>query len=430
MLEIIASGLINLLPSISGQQPAKLEKINQLSWQQAEIFTLPTQPDRQVEEIVEQYIQNLATRRSVAKYQGVWLQSDWVALGNHRGKVPVSAASLTKIATTLAALQTWGTSYQFETLIYATGKIEHGTLQGDLLIRGSGDPLFVWEEAIALGNALNQLGIRRVRGNLVIVGDFYMNFKARPGLSGRLLRQGLNSRLWPSMARKQYRSMPEGTPRPQLEIFGTVQLKNHLPVNAKLILRHKSLTLAQILKQMNIYSNNAIAEMLADSLGGASVVAKITAAAAQVPAAEIQLINGSGLGVDNRISPRAVCAMLMAIERHLHSQSLSAVDLLPLAGRDFKGTIETRNIPTGTAVKTGTLAQVSSLAGVIPTRERGLVWFAIINHGSNIEMFRSQQDQLLQSLSEHWQLIPTQGSATNIENSTYLGDSSRNIQVQ
>ena len=257
-----------------------------------------------------------------------------------------------------------------------------------------------------------------------------MNFKSRPGLSGRLLRQGLNSRLWPSVARKQYPTMPEGTPRPQLEIFGTVQLKNHLPVNARLLLRHKSLTLAQILKQMNIYSNNAIAEMLADSVGGAEVVAKIAATTAKVPPAEIQLINGSGLGVDNRISPRAVCAMLMAIERQLHSQSLSAVDLFPLAGRDLQGTIETRNIPAGTAVKTGTLAQVSSLAGVIPTRERGLIWFAIINHGSNIEMFRSQQDQLLQSLSEHWQLVPNKGSTTNPENSTYLGDARRNIDVK
>jgi len=39
-------------------------------------------------------------------------------------------------------------------------------LQGDLIITGSGDPFLVWEEVIALGNSLNQLGIKRVTGNL------------------------------------------------------------------------------------------------------------------------------------------------------------------------------------------------------------------------------------------------------------------------
>ena len=68
---------------------------------------------------------------------------------------------------------------------------------------------------------------------------------------------------------------------------------------------------------MNIYSNNELAQMLANSIGGAKAVSQQAASAAGVPLEEIQLINGSGLGVDNRISPRAVCAMLMAIDRKL-----------------------------------------------------------------------------------------------------------------
>ena len=44
-------------------------------------------------------------------------------------------------------------------------------------------------------------------------------------------------------------------------------------------------------------------------------------------------------------------------------------------------------MPTATVMKTGTLNDVSALAGVMPTRDRGLVWFAIINRGTNVSGF-------------------------------------------
>ncbi len=46
-----------------------------------------------------------------------------------------------------------------------------------------------------------------------------------------------------------------------------------------------------------------------------------------------------------------------------------------------------RSIALGTTIKTGTLNTVSALAGVIPARDRGQVWFAIINHGNDISQF-------------------------------------------
>ena len=428
MLEIIGFCLASTVPNILAKEQTNLEKIEPLSWQEADIFVLPKATDSQVESIVTEYIQDLTALGISAKNQGVWLQSDWTSLGNYRGKVPISAASLTKVATTLGALEKWGASHQFETLVYAAGSVKNGVLQGDLVVRGSGDPLFVWEEAIALGNALNKLGIRQVTGNLVIVDNFYMNFKSNPAVAGSFLKVGLNSRLWSRAIRKQHVNMGGNVPQPQLAISGTVSVQNTIPANAQLLLSHKSLTLAQILKQMNIYSNNYVAQMLADSAGGARIVSKIAADAAKVPPIEIQLINGSGLGVDNRISPRAVCAMLSTIDRNLKSESLRVTDLFPVSGRDRHGTMVGRHIPSGMAVKTGTLARVSALAGVIPTKERGLVCFAIINQGSNVDLFRSKQDSFLQRLSHHWQVIPSFARNNSLKNS-YFGDSSRNIPI-
>jgi D-alanyl-D-alanine carboxypeptidase/D-alanyl-D-alanine-endopeptidase (penicillin-binding protein 4) len=65
---------------------------------------------------------------------------------------------------------------------------------------------------------------------------------------------------------------------------------------------------------------------------------------------------------------------------------------------------------------------------MIPTQERGLVWFTIINSGGDIEALRQEQDRLLQDLSKHWQLTPqppSQGSVGPV----FLGDPARNIAV-
>ena len=423
MLEGIGSSIVGLLIGILGREPVKLATVPLVSWQEAEIFVLPTGPDPTVEAIVEQYLQSLSNRGIASNYQKVWIQSDWAMLAQHQGTVPASAASLTKIATTLAAIKKWGVEHRFETTFYSLGEIKDGVLQGDLIVSGGDNPFFVWEEAISVGNALNDLGIRQVTGNLLVTGKFNMNYKADSALAGLLLRQGFDPRLWSPAVYQQYSTLPSDTPRPQVSISGTVAVSDRVPDQAQLLLRHQSLTLAEILKQMNIYSNNEIAEMLAQSVGGATAVAQLAALAANVPPAEIQLVNGSGLGVDNRISPRAVCQMLIAIERHLKSESMTVTDLFPVAGRDRLGTMLDRDLPAGTAVKTGTLNQVSALAGMIPTTDSP-IWFSIINGSGDILEFRAAQDQILESLSNYWDLAPTSTIVAETSRS-FLGDPRR-----
>ncbi len=423
LFRIVSSSLTALFLGLSTPTNEPLPPINLLSWDETTIFKLPTEPDAKVEAIVNNYLKKLSTQGIIGENQQVWIQSDWVVLGDYQGEKPASAASLTKIATSLAVLEKWGANHQFETKIYLNGNLNEGILTGDLIVVGDSDPLFVWEEGIALGNFLSEKGIKQIKGNLIITGNFAMNFKSNSQTSGELLKQALNYRLWSSTAYKQYRSLPENTPKPEIIISGNVRVENNLTKGAKLLLIHKSMTLAELLKQMNIYSNNVMAEMLAQTLGGGQVVASMAALAAEVPSEEIQLINGSGLGLENRISPRAAVAMLMAIERKLLDSPLSVADLFPVGGRDVKGTMQDRNIPDGVAIKTGTLNLVSALAGVIPTKERGQVWFAIINSGYQIPKFRVEQDNLLQKLSEHWQF--TNPEIKPNPNPDYLGNPKR-----
>ena len=428
MLDSIASSLITWFNSF--QNHPDLKPLESLGWENSAIFQSPLlRNDRALETIVEDYLQNLKRQEIDPERQGIWLQSDWVTPIDNRGRTPLPAASLTKIATTLASLSKWGAKHQFLTNIYATGEITAGVVTGDLIVEGSGDPFFVWEEAIAIANALNQLGIREVRGNLLVTDKFYMNYQDRALKAGELFKQGLNRQLWQPNVRQQYLQMPPGTLQPEVAIASEVKAIALVPSDARLLISHQSLPLAEILRQMNIYSNNKMAQILADLLGGAAVAGQTSAEIAEFDPTEIELVNGSGLSEENRISPHAVVKMLIAIDRLLQKDSFSAADFFPTAGRDVVGTVQGRNLPTGTTIKTGTLNNVSALAGVIPTSDRGNVYFSIINYGSQIEYFRQQQDLLLNQMVQTWQLMPNSFDFTR-ENKWYLGDPQRNfIQV-
>ncbi|WAL58830.1 D-alanyl-D-alanine carboxypeptidase [Thermocoleostomius sinensis] len=360
-------------------------------------------PDPMATIAVQQHLEALASQGLSSERQGVWLRIGDQVVAENMGTVPLPAASLTKIPTTLVALATWGPDHQFETIVSTTGAIEAGVLQGNLIVHSESDPFFVWEEAIALGNALNQAGIQQIAGDLVISGNFAMNFETDPITAGTFLKQGFDSNLWTDEVEAQYQQLPPATPRPRLALAGTVRLATAADRERSTpIVKHQSLPLINILRGMNIYSNNIIAEMLSDILGGAAALAEQAATIANVPPEEIQLINGSGLGEENRISPRAVTSMLVSIQKYLQPRQMSIADVFPVIGRDG-GTLNGRNIPQGAVLKTGTLNAVSSLAGVIPTRNRGLVWFTIINLGAgDLQFFHDQQDFLLQKLQTAW----------------------------
>lgn len=401
MLDVFSSGMMSLWLEMAGVDRDRFNATTRQFWEGglSEMIWLD-RPDPVAEAIVEEYLNRLARRGLSSQVQGVWIQGGPFTLASHVGETPLPAASITKVATSLAALQTWTPDYQFETLVTATGPVENGVLLGDLVIVGGGNPFFVWEEAFALGNALNQMGIRQVAGNLAIAGNFSMNYESDPQVAGNFLRQALDSRLWTAEAEDQYARLASGKPKPQVEIAGSV-VATAPRQNFPPLIRHQSLPLAEIIKQMNIYSNNPMSEMLAQSLGGAAVVRQKAAAAAGVPVEEIRLINGSGLGHENQISPRAATAMFVALDRYLRDTDLTVADLLPVSGRDL-GTLEFRNIPKSSAVKTGSLFDVSALAGALPTRDRGVVWFAIINRGTGLDSLRDEQDWLLQQLVNQW----------------------------
>lgn len=86
-------------------------------------------------------------------------------------------ASVTKLATTAAALEYLGPNARLRTELYADGRVNDGVLEGNLIIRGAGDPTIA-EELGAYGysgllvqwiDSVRASGIQRIEGD--VVGD-------------------------------------------------------------------------------------------------------------------------------------------------------------------------------------------------------------------------------------------------------------------
>ena len=268
-------------------------------------------PDSVVQTAVHKYVNDVSSQGEAQGQQGVWLQSGEAVLAQYQGTLPLPVASLTKIVTTLAALHAWELMHHFGTIVSTTGPVRNGVLQGDLVIRGGGDPFFVSEDATEVRRALRQLGITRVTGKLVIVGDFYMNFTTNPLLAGKLLKHALQDGGGGTPPRRNKRGKVQTTRRPtpsepSIAIAGAIQTVDVFDGKQTPLIRRRSLPLVQILKRMNVYSNNAMAEILTKELGGLEMMRQHAAQAAGVPARALQLINGSGLGQQTSLPP-ALC---------------------------------------------------------------------------------------------------------------------------
>jgi serine-type D-Ala-D-Ala carboxypeptidase/endopeptidase (penicillin-binding protein 4) len=80
----------------------------------------------------------------------------------------MSAASVMKLITTFAALELLGPDYRWKTEAYLGGPLDRGTLEGDLILKGYGDPKITIEQWQSFMATLRAQGLATVTGNLVL----------------------------------------------------------------------------------------------------------------------------------------------------------------------------------------------------------------------------------------------------------------------
>ena len=76
-------------------------------------------------------------------------------------------ASVMKLVTTYAALGMLGPAYTWKTEAWIDGRLDHGVLDGDLYLKGGGDPILTYQRFWLLLARLRATGLKRINGDLV-----------------------------------------------------------------------------------------------------------------------------------------------------------------------------------------------------------------------------------------------------------------------
>lgn len=299
---------------------------------------------------------------------------------------PFNPASVIKLATTLAALNRLGPNHRFHTDFLANGEIDEktGELNGDLILFSGRDPSFSVSDAKRAGESLRKFGVRRVNGSLVVIDDFNCNYNSRTDVSAGVFARHCGITFRDPIKYEDSNSRPRG----------------------RLLVTVESDTLLRIAQYQNAHSVNSMADTLAGHIGGPQYVKNFLIEHAELSSDAIQISTGSGLNV-NRMSPRDTVKMLRAMVNWLDKYGLKPDAVMGLGGID-PGTMRARFAESGFAgsviAKTGTLTSTDSgmaaLAGIMRTRYRGTLLFAVYDNAEDrrIVPLRKVQDEFLKKL--------------------------------
>jgi len=87
---------------------------------------------------------------------------------SHRSDAPRNPASVMKLLTSLAALELLGPAWTWKTEVLTRGPLNSGVLEGDLILRGGGDPFLTWDRLGALLRDVRSRGVREIRGDILL----------------------------------------------------------------------------------------------------------------------------------------------------------------------------------------------------------------------------------------------------------------------
>ncbi len=145
---------------------------------------LPSEPAHSVASLAARIQQHIEQARFSAAQWGikiVSLESGRTIFERNADKYFIPASS-TKLYTGALALDTFAPSMRIPTRLYATAPIDpEGVMRGDLVLYGRGDPTFGAAEETgavqhpfdALAAQLTHMGLKRVRGHLVIDSSYF-----------------------------------------------------------------------------------------------------------------------------------------------------------------------------------------------------------------------------------------------------------------
>jgi len=305
---------------------------------------------------------------------------------SHNAALPLRPASNEKLAVTYAALTALGPAFRIETDVLGEGALAGPRWNGDLVLKGYGDPTLSSDDLAALARQVRGDGITFVSGRVLGDESWFDARRTAPGwksaffidesppLSALIVNRGRVGQ-WtsrnPALAAAQL--LTKALARAGVRVGGAagVGVAGDGAVGLASV---DSPTLAVMVHWMDKVSDNFTAEMLVKELGAVQAGKGTTAAgldvvAAQltdagVPLAGVRLVDGSGLSLLDRMTASALVSLLRIMwnDPGVRPELLAS---LPVAGRT--GTLHDRMRGTAAAgvvrAKTGTTDNSTALSG-------------------------------------------------------------------
>ncbi len=334
----------------------------------------------------------------------------------HNSDVPLAPASNEKIPVSFAALTRLGTGYRFHTEVYGVGRRAGSAWDGDLVLKGFGDPTLASADIDRLAATIRGRGIRSVTGRILGDETFYDSRRAVAGWKSTFLLRETpplsalivdRAQGWPALSPPLLaaRALRDALGRRGVVVAGRPGL-GVAPAAATTLASDTSDPLAGVVKHMNQESDNFYAEMLLKQLpaaagqagtsagGGKIVIA--TMRAAGIPVAGVRIVDGSGLSSLDRLTAAALVGVLRAGATD-PSIARAFVDSLAVSGNS--GTLGDR-LPALRGVvkgKTGTTNLACTLSGLIGAK----IVFAVLQNGNPVPSWaaRGAQDRFVTILA-------------------------------
>ncbi|MCM1152944.1 MAG: D-alanyl-D-alanine carboxypeptidase [Muribaculum sp.] len=319
-------------------------------------------------------ITDIATGEVVAEYEA------------DRALVP---ASILKSVSTATLLSDKGPEWRYETDVFTVGKIQDGVLQGNLLVVGSGDPTLnsrnepkSTDFLSEIADALRKKDIDSISGKILIDQSVFQG-PSQPSTwgSGDLSRDyGTGSHGFNFDNNTRGGSAVKDPSAVfltrLLSKLHSAKIKvgdNNIEADRrKLLIRHKSAPLEDIMRSCMMRSDNLFAECILRTYSAQRGGDGSTTDAAEremdywrkkhASMQGVKIIDGSGLSRSNKVTSRFITDVLRKM-----SDNVEYVSFFPLAGQE--GTL--RRFMTGTrldsylAMKTGSMRGIQCYAGYL-----------------------------------------------------------------
>jgi serine-type D-Ala-D-Ala carboxypeptidase/endopeptidase (penicillin-binding protein 4) len=350
-------------------------------------------------------------------------------------KTPRILASNTKLFTTAAALARYGSEGTLGTEVLGDGELEgDGVWQGDLYLRGGGDPTFGTRRFVRryygqgatvdeLADLIEDAGVARVTGR--VYGDESRFDRLRGGpdsnyatsvwvgpLSGLSFNRGLGDERG-----RSFQADPPLFAAAQLDTALErrgikVRLKPRVGVAAAgtdVLASVDSPPMGRLIALTNESSDNFFAEMLLKDLalqargrGTTAAGAKLAAGFARRLGSGARLVDGSGLSRANRASPGQVVKLLSEMfEVDQEQYGDDYIESLAMAGSEGTLSDRMRRGPAHRRCvgKTGTLSNVSALSGYCEATSGDTYVYSILMNYISPPGARRLQDTMLQAIA-------------------------------